>query len=435
MNHNEHQQRRAQLMRKLGTGSLVILPTAPEQKRNQDVHYPFRPDSDFYYLTGFAEPQAWLILAPGRADGESLLFCRDKDPQQERWEGYRTGPTAAVTEYGMDQAFPATELDQQIPALFAQAERIYFDWGFTPETDQRMIDWITQARATTRGHNELDILALSTPLHDLRLRKSVAEISTMRRAAALSAEAHQALMRQCQPGCYEYQLAALFHYHCQQQGASELAYPSIVGGGENACVLHYTANQATLQDGDLVLIDAGCELDFYASDITRTFPVNGRFSPPQRALYEWVLAAQQAAVDQVRPGNRWDQPHHAAVEVLTEGMLQLGLLHGSFDQAIQDKTYQRFYMHKTSHWLGMDVHDVGTYHINKTPRQLETGMVLTVEPGLYIPRGSEGIDEQWQGIGIRIEDDVVVGTDTPEVLSQDAPKTVEAIEAMMASKT
>jgi Xaa-Pro aminopeptidase len=266
----------------------------------------------------------------------------------------------------------------------------------------------------------------------MRLRKNPVELATMRRAAKLSAAAHQALMRRCEPGCYEYELAALFSFHCQQQGARELAYPSIVGGGNNACVLHYTANTALLVDGDLVLVDAGCELGCYASDITRTFPVNGRFSEPQRILYELVLAAQQAAIDQIRPGNVWDQPHAAAVEVLTEGLLRLGLLQGSLDKAIQDKSYQRFYMHRTGHWLGLDVHDVGTYQIGKASRQLEVGMVLTVEPGLYIPRGSQDVAEQWQGIGIRIEDDVVVSADGPEVISQDAPKTVAEIEAIMA---
>ncbi len=433
MKSNEYQQRREQLMCHLGAGSLVILPTAPEHTRNQDVQYPFRPNSHFYYLTGFAEPQAVLVLAPGRAAGECLLFCREKDPKQERWEGHRAGLAMAKARYGADQAYAYTELDQQLPTLIAQADRVYYDMGLEPTYDQRVLSWINQASGQIRGQSTTDILALSTALDAMRIRKSASEITTLRRAAALSAEAHQALMRRCQPGCYEYELAALFQYHCQQQGVQALAYPSIVGGGNNACVLHYTENNAPLQDGDLVLIDAGCELDNYASDITRTFPVNGRFSEPQRALYELVLAAQQAAIDQVRPGTPWDQPHTAAVEVLTEGMLRLGLLEGSLDQAIQDKTYQQYYMHRTSHWLGMDVHDVGAYQINQAPRQLETGMVLTVEPGLYIPRGSTGVAEQWQGIGIRIEDDVVVGTDAPEVISQDAPKTVEAIEALMAS--
>ena len=429
---DEYIQRRMQLLRTLGDGGVVIIPTAPEQVRNRDVHFPFRPNSDFYYLTGFAEPQAVLVLVPGRAEGESLLFCRDKDPKLERWEGSRMGVQAAPEQLGVDQAFAYAALDQQLPALLGQAQHVFYDIGLDIRFDQCVLGWLAQAQQSrVRGQTGLDILALSTHLHTMRLRKSPAELARLRVAACLSAKAHRLLMQRCRPGMYEYTLAADFAHVCQAQGAHALAYPSIVGGGNNACVLHYTENTAPLVDGDLVLVDAGCELDWYASDITRTFPVNGCFNRYQRQLYELVLAAQQAAIAEVRSGQTWNQPHIAAVRVLTEGLLRLGLLQGELEQSIRDKSYQRFFMHRTSHWLGLDVHDVGTYQVDQEQRLLEPGMVLTIEPGLYIPRGSEGVSEQWQGIGIRIEDDVVVTVDKPEVISAGVPRSVEDIEVLM----
>jgi Xaa-Pro aminopeptidase len=281
-------------------------------------------------------------------------------------------------------------------------------------------------------HGPIEFLALDHFLHDMRLYKSRAEVAVMRRAARLSAQSHCELMRQCKPGMHEYQLASVFSHHCQMGGAAHLAYPSIVGGGNNACVLHYVENSAVLNDGDLVLIDAGCEVDCYASDITRTFPVSGRFSDAQRALYELVLEAQLAAIDKVRAGNHWNDPHQAAVRVLSKGLLRLGLLRGTLAKALKAESYTRFFMHRTGHWLGMDVHDVGDYKIDGHWRELEPGMVLTVEPGLYIPRGSKGIAKKWQGIGVRIEDDVLVTRGDPDVLTRDVPKTVEDIEASMA---
>jgi Xaa-Pro aminopeptidase len=418
----------------MGAGSLAILPTGREQVRNRDVHYPFRPDSDFHYLTGFAEPDAVLVLAPGRAHGEYLLFCREKDPEKEVWDGYRAGLEGAVADYGADDAFPIADLDDILPGLLEERERVFFAMGSDPAFDKRVSDWVSQIRSRSRAgvHGPIEFLALDHFLHDMRLYKSRSEVAVMRRAARLSAQAHAELMRACEPGMHEYQLASLFGHHCQMHGSAHLAYPSIVGGGNNACVLHYIENGQMLNDGDLVLVDAGCEIDCYASDITRTFPVNGRFTEPQRILYELVLEAQLAAIDKVRPGNHWNDPHEAAVRVLTKGLLKLGLLRGTPAKALKAQSYTRFYMHRTGHWLGMDVHDVGDYKVDGHWRELEPGMVLTIEPGLYIPTGAKGVAKKWQGIGIRIEDDVLVTRDAPDVLSRDAPKTVEEIEAVMA---
>ena len=418
----EFKRRRRQLMGMMGAGSIAILPTGSEAVRNRDVHFPFRPDSDFYYLTGFAEPEAVLVLVPGRRQGEYILFCREKDAAKEIWDGYRAGLEGAVADFDADDAFPISDLDDILPGLMEERERVFFAMGSDPAFDKRVSDWVSQVRSRARAgvHGPIEFLALDHYLHD------------MRRAARISAQAHTELMMRCEPGMHEYQLASLFSHHCQMKGATQLAYPSIIGGGNNGCVLHYVENSAPLEDGDLVLIDAGCELECFASDITRTFPVNGRFSKAQRALYDLVLQAQLAAIDKVRPGNHWNDPHEAAVRVLTKGLLKLGLLRGTLSKALKEKSYTRFYMHRTGHWLGMDVHDVGDYKIDGHWRVLEPGMVLTVEPGLYIPRGSKGVAKKWQGIGIRIEDDVLVTGDAPDVLSRDAPKTAEAIEALMA---
>jgi Xaa-Pro aminopeptidase len=434
MNPSEFKRRRRQLMGMMGAGSVAILPTSKEAVRNRDVHHPFRPDSDFYYLTGFAEPEAVLVLVPGRTHGEYILFCREKDTTKELWDGYRAGLEGAVADFGADDAFPITDLDDILPGLLEERERVFFAMGSDPAFDKRVSDWVSQIRSRARAgvHGPIEFLALDHFLHDMRLYKSRAETTMMRRAARLSAAAHVELMRQCEPGMHEYQLASLFRHHCQMNGADQLAYPSIVGGGNNGCILHYVENSEALQDGDLVLIDAGCELGYYASDITRTFPVNGRFSDPQRALYELVLEAQLAAIDKVRPGNHWNDPHRAAVRVLTKGLLKLGLLRGTLAKALKAESYTRFFMHRTGHWLGMDVHDVGDYKVDGHWRELERGMVLTIEPGLYIPRGSKGVAKKWQGIGIRIEDDVLVTSKGPDVLSRDVPKTVEQIEALMA---
>jgi Xaa-Pro aminopeptidase len=434
MSPNEFKRRRRQLMGMMGANSIAILPTNREAARNRDVHYPFRPDSDFFYLTGFGEPDAVMVLAPGRAHGEFILFCREKDPDKEIWDGYRAGLEGATADFGADDAFPIDDLDDILPGLLEERERVFFAMGTDPALDRRMSEWVGQVRARARAgvQGPIEFLALDHFLHDMRLYKSRAEVATMRRAARLSAAAHREMMRCVEPGMREYQLASVFRHHCEMHGAQALAYPSIVGGGNNACVLHYVDNSEALADGDLVLVDAGCELDCYASDITRTFPVNGRFSEPQRVLYELVLEAQAAAIDKVRPGNHWNAPHEAAVRVLSRGLIRLGLLRGTLAKVLKSESYRRFYMHRTGHWLGMDVHDVGDYKVDGHWRELEPGMVVTVEPGLYIPHGAKGVAKKWQGIGIRIEDDVLVTREAPDVLSRDAPKAVEEIEAWMA---
>ncbi len=434
MKSTEFARRRRQLMRMLGDDAIAILPTSTEQVRNRDVLHPFRPDSDFYYLTGFAEPDAVAVLMPGRRHAQYILFCRERDPGKELWDGRRAGLEGAVETFGADDAFPYSDLDDIMPGLLEQRERVFYAMGCNSDFDQRVSGWVNQVRARSRSgaHVPTEFIALDHLLHDMRLYKSRAEVAVMRKAAKLSAAAHRELMRTCAPGDAEYQLASRFSHHCRMHGAHELAYPSIVGGGNNGCVLHYVENSDTLKDGDLVLVDAGCEMDCYASDITRTFPVNGRYSDAQRTLYQLVLDAQLAAIDKVRPGNHWNDPHQAAVRVLTRGLLKLGLLKGTLAKALKNESFSKFYMHRTGHWLGMDVHDVGDYKIDGHWRELEPGMVLTVEPGLYIPKGLRGVARKWQGIGIRIEDDVLVTKGEPDVLTRDVPKTVQDIEALMA---
>lgn len=434
MNATEFKRRRRQLMRMMGDKSIAILPTSREHVRNRDVLFTFRPDSDFHYLTGFPEPEAVMVLIPGRSQGEFLLFCREKNPEKELWDGYREGLEGAVETYGADDAFPYEDLDDIMPGLLEQAERVFYPMGCDSGIDRRVTDWVSQVRCRARAgaHAPTEFVALDHYVHDIRLYKSRSETAIMRKAAKLSAAAHKHLMQTTKPGDMEYQLASRFAHFCQMRGADELAYPSIVGGGNNACVLHYVDNKDALADGDLVLIDAGCEMACYASDITRTFPVNGRFTEPQRLLYQLVLDAQLAAIEKVRAGNHWNDPHDAAVRVLTKGLLKLGLLKGTLAKALREESYRRFYMHRTGHWLGMDVHDVGDYKVDSHWRELEPGMVLTVEPGLYIPVGSKGVARKWQGIGIRIEDDVLVTKGDPDILSRDVPKSVEEIEALMA---
>ena len=434
MSYTEFARRRKQLMRMMGENSIAILPTANEQVRNRDVLFPFRPDSDFFYLTGFSEPEAVMVLLPNRKQGEFLMFCREKDPVKETWDGYRAGLEGAMEQYGADDAFPFSDIDDILPGLLEQRERVFYEMGCNAAFDARMSEWVHQVRGRTRTgvHAPTEFLALDHFVHDMRLYKSRSEISTMRKAAKLSAAAHSELMRTTQPGDAEYQLASRFQHYCQMRGASQQAYPSIVGSGNNGCVLHYVENKDALNDGDLVLIDAGCELDCYASDITRTFPVNGTFSEPQAQLYQLVLDAQHAAIEQVQVGNHYNDPHEAAVRVLAKGLIKLGLLKGTLAQVLKSQSYKKFYMHSTGHWLGMDVHDVGDYKIDGHWRVLEPGMVLTVEPGLYIPVGSKGVAKKWQGIGIRIEDDVVVTKSGPDVLTRDVPKEIAEIEALMA---
>jgi len=433
MTPNEFKRRRRQLMRIMGKGAIAIVPAAPQCRRNNDVHYPYRPDSDFYYLTGFPEPDAVAVLIPGREQGEYILFCREKDPKKERWDGSIAGQEGAVEQYGADDSFPIDDLDDILPRMLEQCHKVFYAMGSNAELDQRMSSWIARIRGRARSGVQppQEFIALDHHLHDLRLYKSRSEIAVMRRAARISAAAHRELMQRCRPGMKEYELEGCFIDACYRRGARHQAYSPIVGGGNNATVLHYIQNDQPLADGDLVLVDAGCELDWYASDITRTFPVNGRFSAPQRQLYQLVLDAQLAAIDQVKPGNAYDAPHKAAVRTLTRGLVKLGLLEGQPAKLIKEEKYKAFFMHNTGHWLGLDVHDVGDYKIDGHWRELEPGMVLTIEPGLYIPKGTRGVPRKWQGIGIRIEDDVLVTKTGHDVLSKDAPKTIDEIETLM----
>jgi Xaa-Pro aminopeptidase len=430
---DEFSKRRKRLMQMMGKDSIAILPAAPTLIRNRDVEYRYRPDSDFYYLTGFAEPDAVAVITPKRKHGEYILFCRERDPLMETWVGPRAGLEGARETYGADDAFPIGDIDDILPGLLENRDRVFYTMGCNGNFDQHVIGWVNQIREKSRTgvHTPGEFVALDHLLHDMRLFKSRSEVSTMRKAAKIAAKAHIRAMQACSPDMSENEIEAeLLHEfrinHCDE------AYPCIVGGGANGCILHYIDNNAPLNDGDLLLIDAGAEKDFYASDITRTFPVNGKFSKEQKAVYEVVLQAQEAAIKQVKPGNHWNDPHNAAVKVLTKGLVKLGLLKGDVRQLIKKDAYRRFYMHRTGHWLGMDVHDVGDYKVGDAWRILEPGMALTIEPGIYIPAGSKRVAKKWWNIGIRIEDDVLVTKTGCEVLSKDAPKTVTEIEAIMA---
>jgi Xaa-Pro aminopeptidase len=430
----EFARRRRQLMRMAGNEGILILPAAPERIRNNDSHYPYRQDSDFWYLTGFDEPEAVLVLVPGRKHGEALLFCRERDPEREAWDGPRAGQDGAVADFGMDDAYPIVDMDEILPGLIEGRSRVYYHFGRDAEFDLKLIGWVNRVRAQIKqgAQPPHEFLELGHLLHDLRLYKSRDEVRLMRRAADIAAEAHVRAMRVARPGLHEYEIEAELQHAFRRHNAVA-AYQPIVGAGANACVLHYRANNAALAPGDLLLIDAGAEVQGYASDITRTFPVDGRFSAPQRAIYQLVLDAQAAAIDAARPGASWIAPHDAAVETLTEGLLRLGLLKGSLAQCLKEQSYRRFYMHKTGHWLGLDVHDVGDYRIDGEFRLLEPGMVFTIEPGLYIAPGSKGVAAKWQGIGVRIEDDIVITADGNDVLTANAPKQIDEIEALMAA--
>jgi Xaa-Pro aminopeptidase len=422
--------RRERLAQAMGAG-VAVLPTAPERIRNRDTHYPYRFDSHFYYLTGFTEPEAVLVIVAGAAP-KTLLFCRGKNEEREVWEGFRYGPEAARERFGFDEAHPIEDLDEALAALLENQPSLHYPVGADAAWDLRAMQWLNAVRARVRSgaaapERVQDVRAL---IDEQRLVKDTHEIAIMRRSARIGAAAHRRAMQATRPGKNEYEIEAELLYEFRRGGAQFPAYWPIVAGGANACVLHYVFNNAPLSAGDLLLIDAGCEVDGYASDITRTFPVGGRYSGAQRAVYELVLAAQLAAIDKVRPGNKWNEPHDAAVRVLAQGMLDLKLLRGSLDGALEKETYKRFYMHRTGHWLGLDVHDAGEYKRAAEWRALEPGMTLTVEPGLYI-RAADDVPEPLRDIGIRIEDDVLVAAAGCEVLSAEAPKRIEDIEALM----
>jgi Xaa-Pro aminopeptidase len=434
MHQDEFARRRRLLMRHMGRDAIAILPAAPVRMRNNDVEYHYRPDSDFYYLTAFAEPEAVAVLIPGRPQGEFVLFVRDRDPAREAWDGTRAGPEGAVRDYGADDAFPAGDIDEILPGLIERRSRVFYTVGANPESDKRVIGWVNRLRSQARQgkHTPHELVTLDHPLHEMRLTKSRAELVTMRRSAQIACAAHRRAAAAARPGRMEYEVMAeiLHEFHRRR---ADISYYPIVGSGPNSCVLHYRENNRQLQDGELLLIDAGCEFDYYASDVTRTFPVGGRYSRRQRAVYEVVLEAQQAAIAKVRAGAHWNEPHEAAVRVITQGLVRLGLLKGRVPKLIKDGAYRRFFMHRVGHWLGMDVHDVGEYKVGDQWRLLEPGMVTTIEPGIYIPPGSKYVRREWWGIGVRIEDDVVVTAGKPEVLTAAMPTDPDEIERLMAA--
>jgi Xaa-Pro aminopeptidase len=440
---NVYAKRRAALLARMQAqgGGVAIIPTASEVMRNADADYPYRHDSYFYYLTGFTEPEATLVLVAG-AKQQAILFCREKNMEREIWDGYRYGPAAAKEEFGFDAAHAIDQIDVELPKLMTNMPTLFYALGSDAKLDARIQNWLSGVRAQIRAGISAPSAAMDVRvlLNEMRLIKDTDEIAIMQRAATISAHAHARAMRCAKPGLREYHLDAELLHEFRRHGSQFPAYGSIVATGANACVLHYRAGDAELRDGDLVLIDAGCELDSYASDITRTFPVNGKFSGPQKTLYEIVLAAQQAAIQATKPSARFIDGHDAAVKVLAQGMLDTGLLDknkvGTLDDVLAKGDYRHFYMHRTGHWLGMDVHDVGDYRDaapaseEKPWRTLQAGMVLTIEPGIYV-RPTEGVPEEYWNIGIRIEDDALVTAEGCSLLSHEAPKTVAEIEAVM----
>jgi len=426
-------ERRRRVAKALGDDGIAIVPATPERVRNRDVLYPYRPDSDLRYLTGFTEPESIAVIAPGRDEGEFVLFCRRRDPEREIWDGLRAGPEGARERYGADEAFPIDEFAEKLPGLLTGRRRLAYALDRVPDVDRIVLSALGRLREGGRkGVKPPEaIVDPDAILHEMRLFKDAEELDMMRRAATTSARAHRRAMQAVRPGMTEYRLAAELHHEFECDGM-EPAYPSIVGSGANACILHYIENADTIADGDLVLIDAGAEHAGYCADITRTFPANGRYSGPQRELYEIVLAAQRDAIEAVRAGADYQAPHRAAARRLSEGVGALGLVTGEVDGVVESEAYREFFMHGTGHWLGMDVHDVGDYKLEGEWRALQPGMTLTIEPGLYVPADKEGVDARFRGIGVRIEDDVHVTEADPEVLTADVPKAIDEIEALMA---
>jgi Xaa-Pro aminopeptidase len=427
---SRYAERRRAAQLRMGQG-LAIVPTAPPRVRNRDSEYLYRFDSYFYYLSGFPEPEAVLVLVAGN-EPKSILFCRKRDPARELWDGLRSGPEGAKAAFGVDEAFPIEALDELLPRLLASQPVLHYAPGADPAWDARIMGWLNEVRSQARSGSAApsEIRDLRTTLDDMRVVKDDSELAVMRRAAAISVAAHERAMRAARPGRSEYEIEAELLYEFRRRGSQHPAYTPIVAGGANACILHYRENNARLSDGDLLLVDAGCELDGYASDVTRTFPVNGRFSGPQKDIYELVLAAQAAAIAAVKAGNRWDEPHNAALDTLVRGFIDLGLCSGTVEKVIETEDYKRFYMHRTGHWLGLDVHDAGEYKSGGEWRRLEPGMTLTVEPGCYV-HPADNVPEPFWNIGVRIEDDVAVNTGECEVLTAAAPKSVRDIEALV----
>jgi len=433
INNNEFARRRKRLMTMMGPDTIAIIPSANEVTRSRDTQFNFRQDSDFHYLCGFNEPEAVLILVPGRKHGDYIMFNRERDLEKETWHGRRAGQQGVIDNYAASDAFPIEDIDDILPGLMEGRERIYCAIGNDKDFDEQVRGWLNALRTKMRGtatHGE--IIDIRHFLHDMRLYKSRSEISLMRKAAVISGKAHKRAMQKTRPGINEYHIEAELNHEFARHGARFPAYNSIVAGGENACILHYVENQDPLKDGELLMIDAGAEYQLYAADISRTFPINGKFSKDQKIAYNWVLKAQLAAIETIKPGVCWNAPHDAAVKILTKGLIEMGILKGNLRTLIKNEAYKPFYMHKTGHWLGLDVHDVGDYQVGGQPRVLEAGMVLTVEPALYISENTKKVAKRWKGMGIRIEDDVLVTKDGYDILSKDTPKTIEDIEALMA---
>lgn len=434
---SDFQKRRDQLAAEIGLRSIAIIATREEMFRNRDADYKYRADSSFFYLTGFAEPEAVAVIETFDTEEEGYtysLFCRERNREMEIWTGYRAGIDGAVDDYDADEAYAIDLLDEEIIAKLQGKERLFYRIGQQASFDAKITKWIAEASGESRRGTAAptQLIQLDTILDEMRLHKEPKEIELMQIASEISAQAHTQAMKSVRPGMMEYALEAELNYIFGKNGCVP-SYNSIVGGGENACILHYVENNKQLNDGDLVLIDAACEYEFYASDITRTFPVNGKFNPEQKALYNIVLDAQIAAIDAVRIGNSYKEPHYVAVRILVQGLLNLGIMQGDLDEIIETEAYRQFYMHGTGHWLGMDVHDVGAYKVDGEWRTYQEGMVVTIEPGLYIAPDDETVDPKWRGIGIRIEDDIVVTQDGPRNLTAKVVKTIEDIEALMAS--
>lgn len=429
----ELKRRRRSLMRIMGENSIAIIPAAKAAVRSRDTEYPYRQDSNFAYLSGFNEPESLLVLVPGRKAGQYLMFCRERDPTQETWHGRRLGVELAPEALGADDAFPIADLDDILPGLLEGRQSVYHTLGKDQHFDARLLGWLNRARSSRRSGSDPDaFISLDHHLHDMRVFKSRSEITLMKKAGRISADGHRAAMLATRPGVHEFEVEAALIAEYTKQGATHAFLP-IVGGGVNGCILHYTENRDKLTDGDLVLVDSGAEFNGYAGDITRTYPVSGQFSDVQRSVYELVLEAQLAAIEAVKPGNHWNDPHDRAVKVLTRGLKEMGILKGTLASLIKDEAYKPYYMHGTGHWLGMDVHDVGEYKIDGNHRLLEPGMVMTIEPGLYLS-ASRKLPKRFHSIGIRIEDDVLLTSDGHEILTDTVPKSIEAIESLMAGR-
>ena len=423
-------ERRDLLADKVLEDSAIIVSAASVKSRISDTEYSYRQDSNFYYLSGYEEPESLILIRPNQDKERFIIFCRDRDPLREQWDGFRTGQEGVIQDYGADAAYSINSIDEIMPKLLEGAKNIYFSMSAPCGVDAKISSWVEDIRKNTRSGAEppQNLLSLDSILHEMRLIKEGDEMDLMKKAANITTEAHIRAMQSVRPGMYEYQLEAEYLYAFNKNGARSPAYNSIVGGGNNSCILHYVENNAELQDGDLVLVDAGCEYQYYASDVTRTFPVNGKFSPEQREIYSIVLEAHKQSMEQAKPGNKWNLMHEKSVEVIVEGLLSIGLLQGSRDEIIDKGEYSKFYMHRIGHWLGMDVHDVGSYKQDGDWRPLEEGMVMTVEPGIYILDSMEGVDDKWKGIGVRIEDDIAITESGFEILTPDVPRTIEEVE-------